>query len=595
MSANTQKLRTNQNSLAEKDPLLLYHRAVSALNGAGSEEALKPALQAVLSVMLDILGFPSGAIRVETGAGKIELSSEAESGQVGLCFAGLAAPGCACGDALERATPGLFITSEIDEASCAAAGVGTVALSPLMTHGRRAGLFFAAGDQGAAPSGQAVGLSNMIMENICQTLERVQGAKTEKQRTRDMETVNAIGGLITSKLKLEEMVREIVSTLGRVLETDEVNVILYDGAKRELSFLASYFADGSNLDRPEVYPLSDGINSWIIKNRRPLLMTHDTEAECARLGIRHGGKPAKSWLGAPMIYQDRVAGVLSVQSYGKTGLYDEESVALIEAVANQCAVAVENARLFEEVIEREAEKERLYFSLTHDLISLINPIAGFTKILKALPEGVGRESMENLTDSILTATDKITRFAEDILVYAKIKSGKLALDISRSDVLSAIGAAAHVYQPELAMRGIGLTVDGRPWAPDGGRALMADMDRAQMERVFINCVGNAVKHARSRIEVETHATDTKVTCRVIDDGDGVAADQCEALFEEYYQAGATKKGVGLGLPSVKKIIELHEGEIRIESDTGAGFMVEFSWPRTLADRPEPDGAEPSAL
>ena len=76
--------------------------------------------------------------------------------------------------------------------------------------------------------------------------------------------------------------------------------------------------------------MSDGINSWIINKREPLLMSYDTLAECKKLGIRHGGRPAKSWLGAPMIYKDKVAGVLSVQSYAKTGLYDALSIELFD-------------------------------------------------------------------------------------------------------------------------------------------------------------------------------------------------------------------------------------------------------------------------
>ncbi len=403
----------------------------------------------------------------------------------------------------------------------------------------------------------------------------------------DLETVSAVVRLITSKLTLKDMTMEIVARLGTVLETDEVNVIFYDGVNKELSFLARYFADGSGLEKPEVYPLSDGINSWIIKNRRPLLMTYNTLEECKELGIRHGGKPAKSWLGAPMMYQDNITGVVSVQSYTKTGLYDERSVELLNIVAGQCAVAVENARLFEEVVSREAEKERLYFSLTHDLLSLVNPVSGFAKLIQNMPPDAAPESFSGLLDNVVKSSEKITRFVEDILVYSKIKSGKLVLNIERSDVLHCLESALISCLPETTLRRLGVTLNGVKVTVDTIKTtdnLIADLDVAQIERVFLNLIGNAVKYANSKIDVEAFAEDEKIICRISDDGPGVNESQAASLFDEYYQANKKNKGVGLGLPTVKRIVELHQGSIHAISDEGKGFVIEFSWPRTLADR-----------
>jgi len=595
------------------DKISLYHNIVSLLNRANSKSELKNALNVTLDELLGFLGFPYGAIRINVGAGKRDLAAEVKSGELKLCFDKLNAPDCLCEKAMEKGNSGAIVSGE-SIGLCCDAQLSTLVCAPIMADGENAGLFLAATTRKIVTPDDYIALINLICRNIGETVKRTHGVESDHQRALDMKTVNAIGRLITSKLNLKDMVREIVSTLGGVLETDEVNVILYDGARRELSFLASYFADGSKLDRPEVYRLSDGINSWIIKNRRPLLMTYDTQKECQRLGIRHGGRPAKSWLGAPMVYQDRVVGVISVQSYAKTGLYDDNSEYLIAAVANQCAVAVENARLFEEIIDREQEKERLYFSLTHDLLSLINPVAGFTKILKTIqPEAKKERAI--LIDNITNATEKITRFAEDILIYAKIKSGKLALDISRQNVLAPLDNAITVYLPELNMRSIKLSVNGRDIGVNGMKnpgpkldnknmglekllssaPVMADLDSAQIERVFLNCIGNSVKHARSRIDIEVKSSDTLVTCCVRDDGDGVPSGQCAALFEEYYQEGEQQKGVGLGLPSVKKIIELHDGAIKVISDIRAGFTIEFSWPRTLADRQERKMAGHSAL
>lgn len=578
-------------STGNKD-FLWYHDFALSLGRARAPESLERALPEILRMLLERLEARGGALRIQTEARGGPFMIEAAEG-LAPCFEKLDITDCACAAALEQGE--LVVTRDLEEAPCRAAGASAVLCAPIPSGSGVCGILLAGGDDAWNPPPQTQSVLRMALALLGQAVDRALEARRDHKMARDMETVNTIGQVITARLTLKDMAHEIVSRLGHVLETDEVNVILYDSERGELSFLASYVAEGDTRDRPEIYPVSDGMNSWIVRNRAPLLMTHDTVAECAAMGIRHGGRPARSWLGAPMIYKDKVVGVLSVQSYHKAGLYDRDSVALIEAVANQCAVAVVNALLFGQIIEREQEKERLYFSLTHDLLSLISPIAGFAKILKTMSRSGKTESIEDVAGHIQSATEKITRFAEDILVYAKIQSGKLALDIARRDVFESVEPAVRACLPEFELRDITVRLNGQPVtmsrATGGSGAhfvaletVTADLDRGQMERVFLNLIGNAVKHARSRIDVTVEADDTRVRCRVSDDGEGASPEQVERLFDEYYQGDGKKKGVGLGLPAVKKIVELHQGDIRVITSPGEGFAIEFSWPRTLADR-----------
>ena len=571
------------------DRLGWYHELAIRLGRVQDEKSLKNAMDLSLAEILSILGASHGSIRIWPADKKSYLRAETRSEKFELCFGRMSAPDCVCAEAISS---GQMILAPIPpEGACAKLGMGRAICHPINVGAGTGGIFTALLPKGAqAPDAAARRLVSMALDALGLAVENLAVRRRDKAMASDMETVSYIGGLIAGKLALKEMALEIVLRLGQVLEADEVNVIVYDEKRRELSFLATHSPGGTARERPEVYPLSDGMNSWIIKNRKPLLMTHDTMEECRALGIRHGGKPAKSWLGAPMIFQGKVVGVVSVQSYRKRGLYDAVSVSLIKAVANQCAVAVVNARLFEESAEREAEKERLYFSLTHDLLSLINPISGFARIVKN--PAAGGETMQLAAASILLATEKITRFAEDILVYAKLKSGRLELDISRRSAAEALEQAIGVYSPEILARSIRITVNGAEVAlRDGGLpalkmedGLVADLDPAQMERVFMNLISNAVKHAKSSIRITLEGGDSAMEAMVEDDGEGAPRELCHRLFEEYYQAHKGKRGVGLGLPSVKRIIELHQGRIWIDSDTGKGFRIHFTWPRTLADR-----------
>lgn len=562
-----------------------YTRAVFAVNGACDMDSFKSAVETVLSETLSVsrFGFASARIFTNSADGAVV---DVNMGAA-LCFDGLSAPeSCHCATALAEGRNGAVAGRDL-RPFCAERGFKSVFITPVSVDGERAGVFLFADPRQTDPSPEALRFADILAGHVGMAVSRIRKSEMDKKRAVDLETVYHVGRLVTSRLTLKEMVREVVGSLGRVIETDEVNVIQYDPKRMELRFLASFFAGESNLQRPEVYPLSDGMNSWIIKNRQPLLIKDGTLGECARRGIRHGGRPAKSWLGVPMVYKDDVVGVLSVQSYGKDKLYDERSVELLTAVAGQCAVAMENARLYEEALEREEEKERLYFSLTHDLLSLVSPVAGFARLLKELSPDAPKERVESFTASIMTAVGKMTRFVEDILVYAKLKSGKMALNMERADLAKTLESVIRHLSPEISLRRLTLKVNGVETPPAEAvvdETMESDYDVAQVERVFLNLINNAVKYANTFIEINAGVEGAEAVCGVRNDGGGVPENQVERLFEEYYQAGAKSRGVGLGLPTVKRIVALHGGSIRVESGEGKGFYIEFRWPRTLADR-----------
>ncbi len=560
-----------------------YQNAVSALNKTNSRGDLESSLGFVLKDILGLLGFSSGAIRIKTSHGEADISVDSHLGGGALCFDDLSPPECACKEALASSGCVQIETGEHAGRECREAGYCSVIAISVPG----AGIVLALDKEKKSASKEAMLVAHRICSHIGEAVERIRDALQEQELARELETVNSVGRLVTSKLNLSDMTREIVGQIGKVLETDEVNVIVYDEQKRELSFLARYFANGSELDELEIYPLSDGINSWIIKTRQTLLMTYNTEEECEKLGIRHGGKPALSWLGAPMIYKDRVMGVLSVQSYSRKGLYGARSKKLLEIVAAQCAVAVENSRLFEEVTSREREKEWLYFSLTHDLRSLVSPVAGFARLIQETRPDQPQEDNSSLLKGIVTSSEKLTRFVDDILVYSKMKSGKLVLNMERADVMRCVESAITLNMPEFAMRRLTALVNGE--RPKLGAVVFsgrfeADFDVAQIERALLNLISNAVKHAASKIEVSVKIEGRMIVCQVEDDGPGISEEKCEAIFDEYYQDDSRIKGVGLGLPTVRKLIEMHHGSIRVDSKPGEGFRAKFSWPRTLADR-----------
>lgn len=540
-------------------------------DAAEIQKGLKHTLTAILAEeKLD-----AGWIRVHCRKGDIEVSAQAGERLSSFCFPDISAPRCLCDRALTKGEP--VTAMEFDQPFCMDEKFKTAVCVPAMHNGKPAGFIFLAGKKPAEIDVEPLGsVANHMALMVSRLL---QGAEMEK-RLKTLQTVSRVGAIISSQLTLTELTQAVVEHLGEVLRTDRINMVLYHPKEQKLEFIASYFSGEEKTDEPEIYPLSDGMNSWIIKNRRPLLIKEDSVSECAEKGIRHGGKPAKSWLGVPMIHNGKIAGVLSVQSYSEPNVYDDASAELLDLVAGQVVVAVENARLYEGIARREKEKQKLYYSLTHDLLSFVSPISGYGEVIKRLSREELVSRQKELGEAVTGSAYKIQQFVEDILLFSKIQSGKLTLHTGAVNLYQIIDQSVSNFHSEMNLRKLDLYIEGERIlkASDRFPKKVVTCDALQIERVLNNCIQNAVKHASSKVEVSTRDSNGEVQCTISDDGDGMPKEYVHRVFDEYYQLDHGKKGVGLGLPSVKRIVEQHGGNVWVESDSGKGFAFTFTLP-----------------
>lgn len=536
-----------------------------------ASEVLKRSLGAILAEeKLD-----AGWIRIHSAKGDIEVSAQAGKELASFCFNELSAPGCICGRALTTGEPVSALNFE--EPFCADERFESALCVPAVMDGEPSGFIFLAAREKVDID---AGPLKLVADQMALMVSRLLRNAEMEKRLKTLQTVSRVGAIISSRLTLKELTQAVVEHLGKVLRTDRVNMVLYHDEEQKLEFIASYFSGEEKSDEPEIYTLSDGMNSWIIKNRKPLLIRENSVSECAKKGIRHGGKPAKSWLGVPMIHDGKIIGVLSVQSYSEPNLYDAASTELLDLVAGQVVVAVVNAGLYEGIARRELEKQKLYYSLTHDLLSFVTPISGYGEVIKRLSQEEIALKKEYLGDAVLRSSRKIQQFVEDILLFAKIQSGKLTMRPGAVNLYQIIDQSVSNFHAEMSMRKLELFVDGERTL-DAARRFpkkVVTCDSLQIERVLNNCIQNAVKHASSKVEVTTRDASAEVQCTISDDGDGMPREYVDRVFDEYYQHDNGKKGVGLGLPSVRMIVEQHGGNVWVESDIGAGFAFTFTLP-----------------
>jgi signal transduction histidine kinase len=185
---------------------------------------------------------------------------------------------------------------------------------------------------------------------------------------------------------------------------------------------------------------------------------------------------------------------------------------------------------------------------------------------------------EEYLNDILVSGRHLLSLINDILDLAKIEAGRMELDLEEFDVAQAIDNAVVLVRERATRKGLGLGT-----VLDAGLGSVRG-DQRKIKQVLLNLLSNAVKFTPEggRVEVRAQRLDGHVEVSVTDSGIGIAAEDLEAVFEEFRQVGTdyAKKheGTGLGLTLSRKFVELHGGRIWVKSQPGQGSTFTFSLP-----------------
>jgi signal transduction histidine kinase len=215
--------------------------------------------------------------------------------------------------------------------------------------------------------------------------------------------------------------------------------------------------------------------------------------------------------------------------------------------------------------------------MSHELRTPLNAIIGFSEVLGERMFGELNEKQDEYLKDIHASGQHLLSLINDILDLSKIEAGKMDLEVSDFDLPMAIDNALMLVRERTARKGIELqrSVDERL----GG----IQADERKLRQVLVNLLSNAIKFTPEggRIEVGAKPVDGFIEVSVSDTGVGIAAEDQEAVFEEFRQVGTADKkveGTGLGLALSRKFVELHGGKIWVKSQVGAGSTFMFTVP-----------------
>jgi len=378
---------------------------------------------------------------------------------------------------------------------------------------------------------------------------------------------------LASTLDLDTLLNDIVHAAADITHAEAASILLYDDTARQL-----YFQVATNIDEPTmrglVVPLEKSIAGWIVTNKESLRIEDAHKDERFFSDVEQSiGYETNTMLGIPLITKNKIVGVLEVVNK-KRGKFTDPDESMLTVLGAQAAVAIENARLF--------QQSDLIAEFVHELRTPLASLSTATYLL--LRPEMAREQRDQIVNNIHTETLRLNSLASSFLDLARLESGRVQFRKTRFSSADLIYEVRDVMMSKAQEADIQIRVDIPTDMP------LLEADRDKVKQVLINLLSNAIKYNRPNGSVILQGDFTKdeVSITVQDTGLGIPEDSIPHLFQKFYRVREHEgkaSGTGLGLSICKQIIQGHAGRIEVKSKMGVGTSFRIFLPRSPRTMP----------
>ena len=407
---------------------------------------------------------------------------------------------------------------------------------------------------------------------------------TAERRAAEAMAVAQVGRAITSSLDQQAVLELIVDQACRLLRTRRSAVAVVEPEASDVLFRYVAWRGMSDRFREHMRPRHwrDGTTPTAIEERRPVWsadILHDPGFDltpATRAAIELEGYRAV--LSVPLLIGTRVLGALVV-ARDEIGPFSADDVDLLRLFADQAAIAIENARLFEQAATVEALHElgrlktEFLNTVSHELRTPLSLVYGYAELLRHRAPSLSPEQVAEMAGELHAGARTMARLVDDLLDFSQIEQGQL--ELRRRDVAI-----------EAVLRLLVETFRHQP----GGERIETDIrdteawvDPERLTQVVGNLLTNALRYApEGPIVLRAARRNGRLRVEVVDRGQGIPPIEQPRIWERFYRSAAAvnspQRGNGLGLAVVKQLVEFHGGRVGLRSTPGEGTTFWLTMP-----------------
>jgi GAF domain-containing protein len=410
-------------------------------------------------------------------------------------------------------------------------------------------------------------------------------------RNRDLTALGEVGRAVSSTLDLKVVLKTIVVRAIELSSTDAGSIFYYRPETGRFELGETVGLDEETVARFRKLDIAAGQTGMgeVIAKREPLPIPDVVQrpSNALRNAALEAGLNAA--LIVPLLSSEGALGALVLQRRRK-GKFPRTVVSLMQSFADQSVIALENARLFEEIAKKSREleiasqhKSQFVANMSHELRTPLAAILGYAELIQEglygpLPE----KSLDALT-RIRSNGKHLLGLINTVLDIAKIESGQFTLNMAEYAIESVVETVRSATESLAQNKKLTLTTSVDKSLPVG----LGDEQR--LTQVLLNLVGNAIKFTDAgEVSIAAGARNGHFAVSVTDTGPGIPLDQQDRIFEQFHQVDSSmtkaKGGTGLGLAIAKQIVEMHGGRIWVESTLGKGSTFRMELPTRIEVR-----------
>jgi PAS domain S-box-containing protein len=394
-----------------------------------------------------------------------------------------------------------------------------------------------------------------------------------RQYTQRLELINSAARAISSQLDINEILQK-VTDISTQLAGAAFGAFFYNKTDRNGESYMLYALSGAPREAFEKFGMPR--NTEVFKTTfdgKGIIRSGDITKDprygknLPHHGMPEGHLPVTSYMAIPVKSQSGVVIGGLFLGHPKQNVFTEDHEHLVVSVAGQAAVALDNAKLYQEIRSLNSKKDEFIGFASHELKTPLTTLSGYIQLARQMPEPPPA-FLEKMDKQV----KRLNIIINDLLDISKIQAGKLDIHFTKTSLYSliresieALATANRMIETELPAEDIEIIVDSQ-----------------KMSQVLVNLLSNAIKYSDPATEISVTAIriGDEIKISTLDHGMGIPSNNLQQVFTQFYRVARSshKQGTGLGLYIAKEIIDAHSGRIWVESEEGKGSVFHVRFP-----------------